>query len=245
MIRYILLFISVIVFNLFDAFAQTEFSVCLYDNLRNRPIPVMIYKPSVINDDTRPVIFNHGYDGNKNIHSNETYTYLTRFLAAKGHYVISIQHDLPSDELLSMQEPFMNSRMPSWRKGEANILFVVSEFKKLMPDMDWESLILIGHSNGGDIVMLMVAEHPNIVNKAISLDNRRMLIPRISHPKILTLRGCDYPADNGVLPTKEEQDRYNIMVVYLDRISHGNMGENGTKMQHDKINQYIEFFINQ
>lgn len=243
MIRYIFLIITVLRFNLFDVFAQTEFSVCLYDNQRSRPIPVTIYKPSVISDNTKPVIFNHGYDGNKNINSNETYAYLTRFLSAQGYYVISIQHDLPNDELLSMQEPFMSSRMPFWKKGEANILFTISEFKKLIPDMDWESLILIGHSNGGDMVMLTATEYPSIANRVISLDNRRMIIPRTGHPQIMTLRGCDYPADNGVLPTKEEQDRYNIRVVYLDGISHSDMGENGTKMQHDRINQYIELFI--
>lgn len=166
-----------------------------------------------MNSNTVPVVFNHGYDGCKKIDSNKDYEYLTVFLSSKGYYIISLQHDLPTNELLAMNEPFMESRMPFWKKGVNNIRFVVSEFQKLMPDLNRKSLVLIGHSNGGDRVMLAATEYPNLADKIISLDHRRMIIPRTAQPKIMTLRGCDYLADDGVLPSKSEQEQYNIVLL--------------------------------
>ena len=243
MLKYLITLLAGIVIFPLETVAQTEFSTCFYDNNRNRPVPVTIYAPKMMNGNTVPVIFNHGYDGCKKINSNQDYEYLAEFLSSKGYYVISIQHDLPTDELLAMNEPFMESRMPFWEKGVDNIRFVVSIFQKLMPVLEWKSLVLIGHSNGGDMVMLAATEYPNLADKVISLDHRRMIIPRTTQPKIMTLRGCDYPADNGVLPSKSEQERYNIVVVDLDGIGHSDMCKNGTSEQHDRINKQVYDFI--
>lgn len=60
--------------------------------------------------------------------------------------MISIQHELPNDPLLAMEGDFMQTRMPNWERGVANIYFTIQEFKKLKPQLDWDKLILIGHS---------------------------------------------------------------------------------------------------
>ncbi len=224
-------------------YTQSEFTTCLYDNNRERIIPVAVYQPQKITDKTGVVIFSHGYDQNKNINSNRTYSYLTRFLSEKGFYVISIQHELPNDPLLAMDGEFMETRMPNWRRGKENILFTMNEFKKLRPDLNWNGLILIGHSNGGDMSMLFATDFPHTVKKVISLDHRRMIIPRNINLPILTLRGCDYDADPGVLPTEEEQKIYPVRIVKLESITHSDMGENGTREQHDLINRYVYGFI--
>ncbi len=226
-----------------QGFSQTEFNACLFDTSRNRVIPITVYQPQKVNSKTKVIVFSHGYDGNKNIQSNQTYSYLTRFLSQKGFYVISVQHELPDDPLLAMEDPFMETRMPNWERGVANILFTIQEFRKLKSELDWNSLILIGHSNGGDMTMLFATQYPELISKAISLDHRRMVMPRLHEPQLCTLRGCDYDADEGVLPTEQEQEKYHIKVVNLDGITHSNMGENGTKVQHDLINQYIYKFV--
>lgn len=64
--------------------AQTEFTTCLYDSARNRPIPVAVYQPARSTENAKVIIFNHGYDGNKNSQSNKTYSCLTRPLSKKG-----------------------------------------------------------------------------------------------------------------------------------------------------------------
>lgn len=223
--------------------AQKEFTTCLYDISRGRIIPIAIYEPQKESSKTKVVIFNHGYDGNKNTKSNQSYAYLNRFLSEKGFYVISIQHELPDDSLLAMKGDFMQTRMPNWKNGVKNILFTINEFKKLKPQLKWDKLIMIGHSNGGDMTMLCATEHPELINKALSLDHRRMMMPRTKKPLLYTLRGCDYDADPGVLPDKQEQESYQTTVVPLEGITHSNMGEKGTKEQHDRINQLIYGFI--
>lgn len=151
-----LIIVFVLLLSTFSCFSQTEFATCLFDGARNRVIPIAVYQPHKVNSKTKVVIFNHGYDGNKNSKSNQTYAYLTRFLSQKGFYVISIQHELPNDPLLAMEGDFMQTRMPNWERGVANIYFTIQEFKKLKPQLDWDKLILIGHSNGGDMTMCLL-----------------------------------------------------------------------------------------
>ena len=208
--------ILLLLLSLAEVYAQTEFTTSLFDSRRNRIVPVAVYRPKKESARTGVIIFNHGYDGNKNDKSNQSYSYLTRFLAEKGYYVISIQHELSDDPLLAMEGNFMETRMPNWKRGEENILFTIREFKKLKPNLQWEKLCVIGHSNGGDITMLTATNHPELIMKAISMDHRRMIIPRTQKPRIYTLRGCDYDADPGVLPTSEEQQKFRIEVVRLD-----------------------------
>ncbi len=224
-------------------FSQTEFTTCLYDSGRNRPIPIVVYQPKHINKHTKIIIFNHGYDGNKNSQSNKSYSCLTRPLSEKGYYVISIQHELPDDPLLAMEGEFMKTRMPNWEQGVKNILFTISEFKKLKPELDWSNLSMIGHSNGGDMTMLFATKYPNMIVKAISLDHRRMIMPRTENPRIYTLRGSDYDADYGVIPSTDEQKEFHIKVVQLNEINHSDMGNKGTLVQHKIMLDYLYDFL--
>lgn len=152
---------------------------------------------------------------------------------------------MPNDPLLAMEGDFMQTRMPNWERGVANIYFTIQEFKKLKPQLDWDKLILIGHSNGGDMTMLFATKYPHLINKAISMDHRRMIMPRTEKPRLYTLRGCDYDADGGSTSHKQEQEQFHMKVVKLDGITHSNMGENGTEEQHRLINQSISGFLTQ
>ena len=75
-------------FSLAEVYAQTEFTTCLFDSSRNRIVPVAIYQPRKENPKTRAIIFNHGYDGNKNDKSNQSYSYLTFHLKSKQSWII-------------------------------------------------------------------------------------------------------------------------------------------------------------
>ena len=94
--------ILLLLLSLAEVYAQTEFTTSLFDSRRNRIVPVAVYRPKKESARTGVIIFNHGYDGNKNDKSNQSYSYLTRFLAEKGYYVISIQHELSDDPLLAI-----------------------------------------------------------------------------------------------------------------------------------------------
>ena len=236
-----LLFLSFL-FGSVQLFAQTEFTVRLYDYQRERIVPVAVYEPKHINKRTSVVIFNHGY-GQNATDSYLTYSCLTKQLAEKGYYVISIQHELPDDAPLAMAGEFMKTRISNWERGVENIMFVIEKFMRLKPELNWNNLSLIGHSNGGDMAMLLATKHPQIAKKVISLDHRRMIMPRCDTPRIYTLRGSDYDADKDVIPTIEEQEKHCITVIKLDEIKHSDMDDKGTREQHNTILHYLYKFL--
>lgn len=236
------LFFLCLLFSAMQLFAQTTFSVHLYDAKRERVIPIAVYQPKYVKKEAPVIIFNHGY-GQNAPDSYTAYSYLTKSLSEKGYYVISIQHELPNDSSLVMTGNFMETRMPNWERGVENITFAINEFKKLKPEVNWNNLTIIGHSNGGDMAMLFATKYPEIAHKVISLDHRRMIMPRCSSPGIYTLRGSDYEADYGVVPTIEEQQKHHITVVKLDGIKHGDMDNKGKREQHDIILSYLYKFL--
>lgn len=219
-------------------------SLELFDKSRNRKIPVALYYPKLDKklNNQQVIIFSHGYGENKG-GDNKIYSYLTENLASKGYFVISIQHELPTDELLAMDGDLKMTRKPNWERGCKNILFVINEFKKTNSDLDFKHLTLIGHSNGGDMTALFATEYPKLVYKIITMDNRRMPLPRVNHPKVYTLRSSNYPADEFVLPTEQEQKKYGIKVQPTS-IEHRDMDNDATTEQRKTINTYIESYLN-
>jgi predicted esterase len=218
-------------------------TLTLFDQSRHRKIPVAFYIPKTNKKipNQQVVIFNHGYGFNKG-GDYFVYSYLTEKLASKGYFTVSIQHELTTDSLLPVEGNLQMVRRPFWQNGSDNILFVLHELKKTKPELDYKHLTLIGHSNGGDMAALFVNQHPNLVYKLITMDNRRMFLPRTSVPKIYTLRSNDYPADEGVLPGEEEQKKYHITVQQTS-INHGHMDNKGNdeekKVLHDFVLKYL------
>lgn len=211
------------------------------DKIRNRNIPIAIYQPQSQATSTNiPVIFSHGYGENKG-GDYLVYSYLTESLASKGYFVVSIQHELPTDDLLAMTGKLQETRLPNWERGVKNIHFVLNQMKQDYPNLNYEKLILIGHSNGGDMTALFVHEYPNLVEKVILMDNRRMALPRTSNPQIFTLRSKDCPADEGVLPTNEEIEENGIIVQPTD-INHSNMDNDANADERKYIvNKILEY----
>ena len=75
-----------------------------------------------------------------------------------------------------------------YEKGEANILFVLGQLKKLQPNADYGHLTLVGHSNGGDTAMYFAKQHPELVSKVVTLDNLRVPFVLSDKMKILSFR---------------------------------------------------------
>jgi predicted dienelactone hydrolase len=137
----------------------------LFDQSRQREIPIAIYKPSSkVSGKQKLVIFSHGYGYNKG-DTYLAYSYLTEFLATKGFFVVSIQHELATDSLIPLTGIPQIVRRPFWECGADNILFVINELKKTNPDLDFKDITLIGHSNGGDMTALFSQKYPDIVKK--------------------------------------------------------------------------------
>jgi hypothetical protein len=92
--------------------------------------------------------------------------------------------------------------------------------------------------------MLLAHEYPELVDKVISLDNRRMPLPRTRKPRVYSLRSGDQPADKGVLPDAAEQAALGIRIVKLPAIRHDDMldGE-ATEAQKQEMNGFISAFL--
>lgn len=158
----------------------------LFDVIRERSVPIQIYEPATEENHPPPlVIINHGYSV-----GSEEYTFIAEPLAKQGYFVVSIQHDLPDDPELPRTGNLYERRKPLWERGVKNILFVISELERAKIRVNLKKIILIGHSNGGDISMLFASNDPEMVEKVVSLDSLRMPFP-IKYPiPMLTLRAC-------------------------------------------------------
>ena len=214
----------------------------LFDQSRNRKIPVAIYKPE--NDRAKIIIFSHGYGQNEDGTYLE-YSYLTEYLASKGYFVISIQHELSTDSLIPSTGIPQIVRRPFWDRGAENIMFVINELKKSNPKLDFRHIALIGHSNGADMTALFPQKYPNLVYKIITLDNRRMALPITTNPKVYSLRSSDQPADVGVLPTDEQRQKYKMTIVELPNTNHNDMDDKASDIQRIEMRDYIMKFLTQ
>ena len=220
-------------------------TLSLFDEARNRKIPVAFYLPKtgekIKNQEV--VIFNHGY-GQNSPDSYLFYSYLTEHLASKGYFVVSIQHELPTDSLIPLEGKPQVVRRPFWERGADNIQYVLNELKNSNPDLNYDHVTLIGHSNGADMVALFPEKYPNMVDKIITLDNRRMALPRTEKgPQVYSLRSSDQPADDGVLPSIEEQKKYGITIIKLPNTIHDKMDDYADTAQRKEINDYIIQFL--
>jgi hypothetical protein len=91
---------------------------------------------------------------------------------------------------------------------------------------------------------LFPQKYPNIVEKIITLDNRRMALPKSKKVKVYTLRSSDQLADEGVLPTEKETKKYKMKVVKLANTTHNEMDDDANDEQRKEIQEYIMTFIN-
>ena len=113
----------------------------MFDKDRGRNVPVVIYQGETINKPV--VIISHGYQI-----KNTEYSFIANALATRGYFVVSIQHDLETDNPLPTTGNLFDRRKPLWERGVQNILFAMNELQKIKLQLDLSKVILIGHSNG-------------------------------------------------------------------------------------------------
>jgi pimeloyl-ACP methyl ester carboxylesterase len=202
----------------------------MFDESRKRNIPVVIYKVEEAKN-KQLFIINHGY-GLK----NTEYSFIANALAQRGYYVASIQHDLETDKRPKTGTLFAR-RMPFWERGVQNILFVIDGLKKMEPKVDLNKVILIGHSNGGDISMMFATLYPNKVSKIISLDSRRYPFPRNTDIEILRFGASDDEPDEGVVPNS------GVQVIYVKDAKHNDLCDMGSRDIKDEIQKSTIWFL--
>jgi hypothetical protein len=186
-------------------------------------------------------ILSHG-----NTVKNTEYSFLTNLFAARGYLVVSIQHDLDSDDPMVTKagEEYVGRRM-QYNRGIGNILYAIDELKKVYPNADYRHLTMIGHSNGGDISMYFAKLHPDLVKKVVTLDNLRVPFITNGKVKILSFRSKDpvFKADPGVVPDDELCAKAGITVVKTE-FQHNDLSDRGpdsVKLSiQDRVNQFLD-----
>jgi hypothetical protein len=222
-------------------------SLSLFDEARQRPVTVDIAER--VDYDMKA---NAGYwklpvavISNGNTIRNTEYSFLANVFAARGYLVASIQQDLPSDPPLITKVglPYVG-RQEVYEKGEANILFVLEQLKRLHPNADYDHLTMVGHSNGGDTAMYFAMQHPRMVSKIVTLDNLRVPFVLRDKLKILSFRSRDpqFKTDPGVVPSPEQCKEDGIDVVQTP-YQHTWMSDRGPEQAKEAIRATLDDFL--
>ncbi len=226
------------------AHAQSPELITWQDTGRARSIPVAVHHPLGTTVGAPIVVFSHGYGENRP-GSYLAYGYLLEALAEAGWFVLSIQHELPTDPPLDFNGPARVVRMPNWERGATNIHFALQELRQVHPELDHGRISLLGHSNGGDMSVLFAHQHPDLIQKVITLDHRRMPMLRANKPHSYTLRSSDQPADPEVLPTETEAEHFGIRVILLKDTPHNNMDNDADPRQREEIIGHVLRFLHE
>jgi hypothetical protein len=175
------------------------------------------------------------------------YSFLANLFAARGYMVVSIQHDLETDDpmVTKVGEEYVGRRM-QYNRGIGNIMFAIDELKKQYPNADYRHLTLIGHSNGGDISMYFAKLHPDMVKKVVTLDNLRVPFVTDGKVKILSFRSKDpvFKADPGVVPDDEVCAKAGITVVKTE-FQHTDLSDRGPDNVKASIQAKVQDFLDQ
>jgi alpha-beta hydrolase superfamily lysophospholipase len=190
---------------------------------------------------TLPVaILNHG-----NTVEFTEYSFLANLFAARGYLAISIQHDLPSDApLVTKVGELYVGRLPMYHRGVANIRFAVDEIKKIKPNADYDSLTMVGHSNGGDISMYFARMYPDQIKKVVTLDNLRVPFITDGKFKILSFRSKDavFKPDPGVVPADDICATSGITIIQTN-YQHTDMSDRGPDNVKSTIQDMLHKFL--
>jgi pimeloyl-ACP methyl ester carboxylesterase len=175
------------------------------------------------------------------------YSFLANLFAVRGYMVVSIQHDLETDDPMVTKagEEYVGRRM-QYNRGIANIRFAIDELRKQYPNADYRHLTLIGHSNGGDISMFFAKLHPDMVKKVVTLDNLRVPFVTDGKIKILSFRSKDpvFKADPGVVPDDEVCAKAGITVVRTE-FRHNDLSDRGPDSVKASIQAKVEDFLDE
>lgn len=216
----------------------------VFDQSRDRHIPVTVSKPtnsaSCTQKNQCPVaIISAGY-GIK----HTEYQFIETLLNKNGFLTITVGHELPNDPPLSVSGDLYQTRSENWQRGAQTLRFVKSHYANKYTHYNFNALTLIGHSNGGDISSWLANENVDYIERVITIDHRRVPLPRNPNIKVLSIRGSDFPADKGVLYSESETQQLPVCVVKIAKSRHNDMYDGGPKWLKQAINAHITQFLN-
>jgi pimeloyl-ACP methyl ester carboxylesterase len=162
------------------------------------------------------------------------YSFITNRLTAMGYMVVALEQSGGGKTMEPNANRVEQLRVLA-RLGAQSLTAVLNETAL--------HLLLVGHSLGGDSSALFATENAKRVSRLITLDNRRLALPRSPDTNVLTIRASDTSADPGVLPSDEERSRYAICVVHIKGSHHNDMQDEGSEQLKSRIASAIDTFL--
>jgi hypothetical protein len=185
-------------------------------------------------------VLNHG-----NTVKFTEYSFLANVFAAGGYMVVSIQHDLETDDpmVTKVGEEYVGRRL-QYNRGIANIMFAIDELKKVQPNADYRHLVMVGHSNGGDISMYFAKRYSHLIKKVVTLDNLRVPFMTDGKFKILSFRSKDpvFKPDPGVIPDDDVCVKAGITVVRTE-FQHNDLSDRGPDNVKTHVQAMLDKFL--
>jgi pimeloyl-ACP methyl ester carboxylesterase len=214
----------------------------LHDTQTQRDIPIHISYPqdtSVCSSKSPcPVaLLSSGYGV-----AYDNYKFISNTLNGAGYLVVAVQHELPGDPPLAVHGDLYTARSENWQRGANSLEFVRTELQQRMPKYNFASIILVGHSNGGDISAWYINSGLASVKQLITLDHRRVPLPRLETVAVLSIRGSDFPADDGVLYTTAELKQFDVCIVQVADAKHNDMTDFGPDWLKNTLSKIIRGF---
>ncbi len=219
-----------------------ETNPALRDETRHRDIPIEIRLPETSRNCVRnhpcPVAFlSPGYGL-----AHTEYHFVSDALVELGYMVVSIQSVLPGDPKAPNTGNMIADRTPMWTLGADNLVYAKSVLSKRYPGYDWAHLVLVGHSNGGDLSALALKRDPSFASMLVTLDNRRYPLPTSEKTRLLSIRGSDFEADSGVLPSGSDKSSTRCIVEIADS-RHDDMNDAGPAWLKERIATILIEFL--
>ncbi|WP_332876457.1 alpha/beta hydrolase [Massilia sp. S19_KUP03_FR1] len=174
--------------------------------------------------------------------SGSDYSFVTHRLNEMGYLVVALQ-DSSGGAILDRNAAVSPQVHTMARAASRSISTVIDQTAVRYPQFDWRHLLLVGHSLGGDSSAQFAADNPQRVAGLISLDSRRVALPRAAHIHVLTIRASDTTADPDVLPNAEERRRYGTCVVHIEGARHNDMQDAGSEPLKVRIASAIDTFL--
>ncbi|WP_231574722.1 alpha/beta hydrolase [Vibrio sp. ECSMB14106] len=195
----------------------TAQSIVIVDSARDRFIPIEVVLPQNSNSCTTIEQCDVAFISAGNRVPFTKYSFVGEMLNDRGYMTIYVDHELPSDPPLSKTGDLYKTRIENWTRGAQTLNVLQHKLASRYPTYDFDKLILVGHSNGGDISTWLSNENKGYISQLITLDHKRVILPKNEKIRVLSIRATEYPTKEGVLPTESEQKQYGSCMVLILR----------------------------
>ncbi|MBY5943683.1 alpha/beta hydrolase [Photobacterium rosenbergii] len=219
-------------------------SMVIWDSARERSIPIEIEHAvgESICSLQKPCNVAFVSAGNKVPFTQ--YQFLTKKLNRLGYMTVAVDHELPNDPPLSKNGDLYQTRIENWQRGADTLDFLQQQLAGRYPTYDFNKLTLVGHSNGGDISAWLANSGKGYVYQIITLDHKRVALPRTEKIKVLSVRATEYPTKQGVLPTELEQKKYGSCILEIPNSKHMDLSDYGSAAVMSEAKHIMTGFIN-